>query len=129
MFDFRDLAPWFEEGLCSKTLLIDGDKQQNDFSMEEFEENRRLLDLIFFPERGQSTAPAVKICNKCPVQRECLLYSLENNEIHGIWGGTSERTRRRTRRARRLFISAQLKADKAIKSVPVTLERHKEVSV
>lgn len=57
---------------------------------------------LFFPERGENAdnAEAKRICRSCPVQVECLDYALENREIYGIWGGTSERERRRIRRAR-----------------------------
>lgn len=54
--------------------------------------------LLWFPERGASTAEAKAICRVCPVQAECLTYAINNNEKHGIWGGKSERERRRIRR-------------------------------
>lgn len=50
---------------------------------------------IMFPERGQSTRPAMRVCGSCPVRSECLEFALENNERHGMWGGTSGRERRR----------------------------------
>jgi len=34
----------------------------------------------------------------CPVKRECLAYAIQNNEKFGVWGGQSERERRKTRR-------------------------------
>ena len=43
---------------------------------------------------------AKRICAVCPVRIECLEYALEAGEQHGVWGGTSERERRRIRRAR-----------------------------
>jgi len=55
---------------------------------------------IFFPERGASTREAKSICNACEVRADCLDYALENSEKFGIWGGTSERERRRLRRQR-----------------------------
>lgn len=51
----------------------------------------------FFPERGDNTGPAKAICGECPVQRECGEFGLF--EKHGIWGGHSERERRRRRKA------------------------------
>lgn len=42
------------------------------------------------------------ICEKCPVRVQCLEYALDNNEEHGVWGGASERRRRRIRKARRV---------------------------
>jgi WhiB family transcriptional regulator, redox-sensing transcriptional regulator len=52
----------------------------------------------FFPEKGGSTRDAKKICSQCTVKSECLEYALKNDERFGIWGGLSERERRRLRR-------------------------------
>jgi WhiB family redox-sensing transcriptional regulator len=52
----------------------------------------------FFPEKGGSTREAKKICTGCEVRAECLEYALANDERFGIWGGLSERERRRIRR-------------------------------
>lgn len=52
----------------------------------------------FFPEKGGSTREAKRICSGCPVKTECLEYALENDERFGIWGGLSERERRKLRR-------------------------------
>ena len=60
----------------------------------------------FFPEKGGSTREAKRICTTCAVRSECLEYALENHVDHGIWGGCSERERRRIlreRRRRRVF--------------------------
>jgi WhiB family redox-sensing transcriptional regulator len=53
----------------------------------------------FFPEKGGSTREAKKICEVCPVREQCLAYALEHDERFGIWGGLSERERRRLKRA------------------------------
>jgi WhiB family redox-sensing transcriptional regulator len=55
---------------------------------------------LFFPERGASTRKAKAICNACEVKRECLEFALIESEKFGIWGGMSERERRRVRRDR-----------------------------
>jgi WhiB family transcriptional regulator, redox-sensing transcriptional regulator len=52
----------------------------------------------FFPEKGGSTRDAKKICTGCEVRSECLSYALANDERFGIWGGLSERERRRLKR-------------------------------
>ena len=52
----------------------------------------------FFPEKGGSTREAKAICASCEVRAECLEYALENDERFGIWGGMSERERRRYKR-------------------------------
>lgn len=53
----------------------------------------------FFPEKGGSTREAKRICAGCEVRAECLEYALAQDERFGIWGGLSERERRRLRRA------------------------------
>ena len=52
----------------------------------------------FFPEKGGSTRDAKKICSSCEVRTQCLEYALENDERLGIWGGLSERERRKLRK-------------------------------
>ena len=63
---------WVEQALCAE---VDND--------------------LFYPEKGGSTRDAKNICAVCPVAAECLDYALENNEAFGVWGGMSERERRR----------------------------------
>jgi WhiB family redox-sensing transcriptional regulator len=53
----------------------------------------------FFPEKGGSTREAKRVCRSCEVKAECLDYALEKDERFGIWGGMSERERRRLKRA------------------------------
>ncbi|MGH9014639.1 MAG: WhiB family transcriptional regulator [Acidimicrobiia bacterium] len=57
---------------------------------------------LFFPERGASTREAKSVCRGCEVRLECLEYALSHGEKFGIWGGLSERERRRVRRERAL---------------------------
>jgi WhiB family transcriptional regulator, redox-sensing transcriptional regulator len=52
----------------------------------------------FFPEKGGSTREAKRVCLSCEVRVECLEYALENDERFGIWGGLSERERRRVKK-------------------------------
>lgn len=52
----------------------------------------------FFPEKGGSTRDAKRICTTCEVRAQCLEYALQNDERFGIWGGLSERERRRLKR-------------------------------
>ena len=53
----------------------------------------------FFPEKGGSTREAKRICVGCEVKAECLEYALASDERFGIWGGLSERERRRLKRS------------------------------
>jgi WhiB family redox-sensing transcriptional regulator len=55
---------------------------------------------LFFPERGASTREAKEVCRGCVVREQCLEFALQNGEKFGIWGGLSERERRRIRRQR-----------------------------
>ena len=52
----------------------------------------------FFPEKGGSTREAKRICQGCEVRDACLDYALAHDERFGIWGGMSERERRKLKR-------------------------------
>lgn len=74
---------------------------------------------IMYPERSNSQVQHAKnICkgstplaiSACPVRDECLAYALEHNEKFGVWGGTSERERRRLQRQRRSGVTTESKA-------------------
>ncbi len=56
---------------------------------------------VFFPSDGMGVIVAQRVCADCPVSNECLEYALENHIDHGVWGGASERERRRILRRRR----------------------------
>jgi WhiB family redox-sensing transcriptional regulator len=64
----------------------------------------------YFPPRGAPTGPARAVCANCLVTGECLAYALEHNIKHGVWGGLSERERRRLRRDRAIARRAELVA-------------------
>jgi WhiB family transcriptional regulator, redox-sensing transcriptional regulator len=66
---------------------------------------------LFFPERGESTREAKEVCRGCVVREDCLEYALANGEKFGIWGGMSERERRRIRRQRALARAAALRGE------------------
>ncbi len=57
---------------------------------------------MFFPSDGVGVEVARRVCATCPVKSPCLEYALRNRIDHGVWGGTSERERRRILRQRRL---------------------------
>lgn len=82
-------------------------------SFMDFGSCRGLDPAIFFPDRGMSLAPAQKICGDCIVVDECLEHALTHGERFGVWGGTSERERRRLRRARRLAAAAETSVEVA----------------
>ncbi|WP_125777166.1 WhiB family transcriptional regulator [Antribacter gilvus] len=60
---------------------------------------------VWFPEVGESTREAVRVCASCPLTRledggngRCLEVALANNEQHGVWAGLSPNERRSLRR-------------------------------
>ena len=75
LFGLPDESSWQERALCAQT-----DPE------------------AFFPEKGGSTREAKRVCTGCEVKAECLEYALDNDERFGIWGGLSERERRRLKR-------------------------------
>lgn len=48
---------------------------------------------VFFPEHGESTAEAKRVCGGCPVREPCLAYALGHDDQVGVWGGTAARER------------------------------------
>jgi WhiB family redox-sensing transcriptional regulator len=74
-----ELQPWYERAACLGTDAA-----------------------AFFPEKGGSTRAAKRICATCSVTAECLDYAINNDERFGIWGGLSERERRRLKRRSRV---------------------------
>ncbi len=49
----------------------------------------------FYPEQGGSTREAKKLCLTCEVRDDCLESAQANDERFGVWGGLSERERRK----------------------------------
>lgn len=49
----------------------------------------------FFPEKGGSVREAKSVCRNCEIKEDCLEIALDNEERFGIWGGLSERERRK----------------------------------
>jgi WhiB family redox-sensing transcriptional regulator len=87
----------YEESPLRSLILVDGEAEEPDW------QERALCAQTdpeaFFPEKGGSTREAKRICSGCEVRAECLEYALAHDERFGIWGGLSERERRRLRRA------------------------------
>lgn len=78
------------------TLLLGGDDAQ--FAWQEQALCAQTDPEAFFPEKGGSTREAKRVCAACEVKSECLEYALKNDERFGIWGGLSERERRRLKK-------------------------------
>ena len=56
---------------------------------------------VFYPVSEEQAEEAKAICRECPVREPCLEYALTNRERDGVWGGATERERRRLIRQRR----------------------------
>lgn len=52
----------------------------------------------FFPQNREEEREALAICSICPVVEDCLQHALESKERFGVWGGTTERQRRKLSR-------------------------------
>lgn len=66
---------------------------------------------LFFPSDGVGVDVARKICAECAVRLECLEYALYHRIDHGVWGGASERERRRILKRRRVVPEESFLAD------------------
>ena len=62
----------------------------------------------FFPSDGVGVDAARRICASCHVKDRCLEYALVNRIDHGVWGGCSERERRRILKRRRQEAAARV---------------------
>jgi WhiB family redox-sensing transcriptional regulator len=56
---------------------------------------------VFFPSDGVGVEQIRRVCADCVVRTACLEYALRHRIDHGVWGGTSERERRRILARRR----------------------------
>lgn len=56
---------------------------------------------VFYPVSDEEAEPARAVCEQCPVRQACLEYALTSREREGVWGGATERERRRIIRQRR----------------------------
>ncbi|HEV2785080.1 MAG TPA: WhiB family transcriptional regulator [Solirubrobacteraceae bacterium] len=52
----------------------------------------------FFVRGAAQSKRAVRVCEHCDVRTACLQYALDNQIEFGIWGGLTERQRRRVAR-------------------------------
>jgi len=68
----------------------------------------------FFPSDGAGVDRARKICKDCPVIGTCLEFALEERIDHGVWGGCSERERRRILKRRRDEVAADAEVEVAL---------------
>ena len=50
---------------------------------------------LFFPDARSDTKEALAICASCPVRVDCLEYAIETDVRFGVWGGLTDKQRRR----------------------------------
>ncbi len=88
-----------EEEPVHDLILIDAfTDEENALSWQERSLCAQTDPEAFFPEKGGSTREAKKVCIGCEVRAECLEYALAHDERFGIWGGLSERERRKLKK-------------------------------
>jgi WhiB family redox-sensing transcriptional regulator len=56
---------------------------------------------IFYPPTDEEAASAKVVCSACSVRETCLDFALQGREKEGVWGGATEKERRRILRQRR----------------------------
>jgi WhiB family transcriptional regulator, redox-sensing transcriptional regulator len=56
---------------------------------------------IFYPATDEEADIAKAICKVCAIRQACLEHALGSRERDGIWGGATEKERRRIIRQRR----------------------------
>lgn len=56
---------------------------------------------IFYPDLDEEADEAKAVCAECGVRVSCLEHALTIREKQGVWGGATERERRRIIRQRR----------------------------
>ena len=61
---------------------------------------------FFFPSDGVGVRLAQNVCADCPVKAPCLEYALAYRVDDGVWGGTSERQRKRILRRQRAMTTS-----------------------
>jgi WhiB family redox-sensing transcriptional regulator len=95
---------------CAPLRLLDGTEEAQSMTEPWMAKGlcRSERPSTFFPSDGVGVEVARRICAECPVKAPCLEYALRNGIDHGVWGGTSERERRRIARRRRLAADALL---------------------
>ncbi len=55
----------------------------------------------FYPDPDDEGLEAKAVCEVCPVREPCLEHALSYREKEGVWGGATEKERRRIIRQRR----------------------------
>ena len=94
----ENLTEYFEEGLRVRDMVLVPLSEVEALAWQGQALCAQTDPEAFFPEKGGSTREAKKVCLSCEVRVECLEYALAQDERFGIWGGLSERERRRLKK-------------------------------
>jgi len=89
---------WVERANAVRELYVLDGNDAEEFGWQERALCAQTDPEAFFPEKGGSTREAKRVCLTCEVRDECLEYALANDERFGIWGGLSERERRKVKK-------------------------------
>ncbi len=89
---------WFIDPLLLGVAKAYSDPENNPLSWQADAVCAQTDPEAFFPAKGGSARDAKRICQGCDVKQQCLEYALANDERFGIWGGLSERERRKLKK-------------------------------
>jgi WhiB family transcriptional regulator, redox-sensing transcriptional regulator len=57
-------------------------------------------EVTWFPGPKEHCAEAMAICHGCTVKQQCLEWALAQDDLDGIWAGTTPRGRAKLKKAR-----------------------------
>jgi hypothetical protein len=94
------------------------------------------LTSFFYPNQPSSEVTQAKgVCNgldghpPCPLRHTCLRHAIDNHEAYGVWGGTSERERRKIWRARNRYANLRIYSLEDVRFPTVTFVKIQSVVV
>ena len=91
----RFTAPFEDDAVTLRPAVVSPGDGEDDLHWQDQALCAQVDPEIFFVEKGGSVRPAKRVCMACEVREACLEYALERDERSGVWGGMSERERRR----------------------------------
>lgn len=95
----RDKASLLADGIDRTRTVVDFDAITKRPTWHADAACKEHPELTWFPERGQDSRPAIAVCTGCLVRYQCAEYALADPTLGGIFGGLTERARRRIRQA------------------------------
>jgi WhiB family redox-sensing transcriptional regulator len=83
--------------ILTRRVELNGEEINARFAWQERANCRGADPNLFFPGQGASTREAKAMCAACEVKDDCLEFAITEGERFGLWGGLSERERRKIR--------------------------------